>query len=302
MTVSSQLPSALQAVLCGLECAYIEDGAGGPTVPSLDLWANLLRAIDPARIDLRELPVILRLSKRAVRTRIATAVRRGWVEELKTDRGGGLVRLTPIGSEVAVRWKALQQAAEDRWQTRAGLHVAKQLRTSLEALVAAFPLEHPHYPASYGLADASITGGNGVDWKPVPRSGTDTVSNLPLSALVSQAVVAFAMQYEELSPVALSLSASVIRQIPAEGRLLQDLGRSPGVAALIRHGFVHASGSSGREIAYLTPRGLEVQREYENRIHIVETSWQRQFGKDRIAALICALREVRVWRVSGHLG
>jgi hypothetical protein len=141
-----------------------------------------------------------------------------------------------------------------------------------------------------------------VDWKPVYRTGTDTVSNLPLSALVSQALVAFAMQYEELSPVALSLSTSVIRQIPEEGRPLHELGRSPGVSALIRHGFMHASGPSEREIASLTTRGLEVRRLYEKRIHAVETHWQRQFGKDRVAALVCALEEAGVRQASRPLG
>jgi hypothetical protein len=302
MTVSSPLPSGLHAVLLGLERAYTEEGAGRPSVPSLDLWANLLRAVDPAGIDRRELPAILRLSKRAVRTRVSTVVRYGWVEELKTDRSEGIVRLTSRGSEVAARWKGLQQKAEDMWEARAGLHWLDKLRTSLEDLVAAFPLEHPHYPASYGPADASITGGNGVDWKPVHRSGANTVSDLPLSALVSQALVAFAMQYEELSPVALSLSTTVIRQIPAEGRPLQELGRSPGVSALIRHGFVRVSGPSGREIACLTTRGLEVHSAYGERIHTVVTSWRQLFGKDRVAALVCALEEAGVRQASRHVG
>ena len=42
----------------------------------------------------------------------------------------------------------------------------------------------------------------------MPREGGDTVSHLPLSALVSEALVAFAMDYEEESPVALSLSTT----------------------------------------------------------------------------------------------
>jgi hypothetical protein len=176
------------------------------------------------------------------------------------------------------------------------------LRSSLEDLVAAFPLEHPHYPAGYGPADASITGGNGVDWKPVHRTGANGVSDLPLSALVSQVLVAFAMQYEELSPVALSLSTTVIRQIPAEGRPLRELGRSPGVSALIRHGFVRAIGRSGGEIACLTAGGLEVYRAYEKRIHTVETSWRQQFGKDRVAALLCALEEAGVRQASRQVG
>ncbi len=301
MTVSSRLPSLLHAALRGMERTYTEEGAGKPPVPPLDLWANLLRAVDPAGIDCRELPSILRLSKRAVRTRVSAAVRRGWIEELKDCRSKGIVRLTSRGTEVAARWRGLQQTAEDMWQARVGLPLSNKLRTSLEDLVAAFPLEHPHYPASYGPADASITGGNGVDWKPVHRTGANTVSDLPLSALVSQALVAFAMQYEELSPVALSLSTTVIRQIPPEGRPLHELGRSPGVSALIRHGFVRASGPGGRETAWLTERGLEVHRVYEKRIHTAETSWHQKFGKDRVTALAWALEEAGVQAIR-HVG
>lgn len=301
MSVSS-LPSLLHGALDGLELIYSEEGAGKHPFPSLDLWANLLRGVDRAGIDRRELPSILRLSKRAVRTRVSTAVRHGWVEDLLNDRSGGTVRLTSRGFEVVARWKGLQRRAEDMWQARTGLQLSNRLRSALEDLVAEFPLEHPHYPASYGPADASITGGNGVDWKPVYRVGANTVSDLPLSALVSQALVAFAMQYEELSPVALSLSTTVIRQIPAEGRLLKELGRSPGVSALIRHGYVRAGGPSGKEIACLTRRGLEVHRAYEERIQTVEASWRQRFGEDRVAALVFALEEVRVQPALRHLG
>lgn len=292
MAVSSPLPSQLLAILTAIERAYREDGAGGAALPSLDLWANLLRAVDRVGIGRRELPSILRLSKRAVRTRVATAIRHGWIEEAREDQGEDIVRLTTRGSEMADRWKRLQPTAEDKWKTGAGVRLSKSLRASLEDLVAAFPLEHPHYPASYGPADASITGGNGADWKPVHRAGNETVSCLPLSALVSQAWVAFAMQYEDLSPVALSLSTSVIRQIPLEGRPLREIGKSPGVSALIRHGFVCASGPSDSEILWLTERGLEVYRKYEERIHIVETAWRQEFGRDRLAGLIAALKEV----------
>jgi hypothetical protein len=215
------------------------------------------------------------------------------VEELKASRGAGIVRLTLRGSDVAARWKALQPTAEERWQATVGMHgPGKLLRASLEDLVAALPLEHPHYPASYGAADASITGGNGEDWKAVPRKESDTVSDLPLSALISQTLVAFAMQYEEQSPVALSLSTDVIRRIPAGGRPLGELGTSPGVSALLRHGFVRVSGTSGREIASLTPRGLAVHCAYEQRIHAVETSWRETFGNDRVTALLYALQEI----------
>ena len=77
------------------------------------------------------------------------------------------------------------------------------------------------------------------------------------------------------------------------GRPLQKLRHSPGASALIRHGFVHASGSGGKEMAWLTSRGFEVHRAYEKLIHTVDTSWQRQFGKDRVAALVSPLEDAR---------
>jgi len=277
----------------GLEQACAEQGAGRPPVPSLDMWANLLRVLTPAGIDRRELPAAVRLSKRAVRTRVSTAVRHRWVEEVATGRGEGIVRLTPQGCKLAARWEDLLRAAEHSWQARVGLPQAGKLRASLENLVAAFPLEHPHYPASYGPADASITGGNGVDWKPVYRTGENSTLDLPVSALVSQSLVALAMDYEELSPVAFSLSSTVIRQIATKGRRLLELGRSPGVSALIRHGFIRTSGHGGQQIAYLTHRGLDVHRAYEDRVLTVENRWRRQFGSERIAALLCALEEVQ---------
>ena len=75
MTGSSTLASTLRAVMSGLEHAYGEEGAGRPPFPSLDMWANLLRVVPPAGIDRREFPAMVRLSKRAVRTRVSTAVR-----------------------------------------------------------------------------------------------------------------------------------------------------------------------------------------------------------------------------------
>lgn len=48
---------------------------------------------------------------------------------------------------------------------------------------------------------------------------------LPLSVLLSQVIVAFAIYYEKLSPVSLSLSAAIIRRIRAEGRRLRELAK-----------------------------------------------------------------------------
>jgi hypothetical protein len=292
MNAPAILPSLLWAVQGALERAYINEGAGDDGMPSLDLWANLLRALDNGGTDRRELPAILRLSKRALRSRVSTAARHGWVGELQSGRGQAKVRLTARGSGVTSRWKSLQGSAEERWRTGIGVNRTDRLRTSLEQLVAALPLEHPHYPASYGAADASITGGKGQDWQPVLRGNGDTVSDLPLSALVSQALVAFAISYEEKSPVALSLSGTVIRLIPPAGRPLLGLGDSAGISALVRHGFLRLSGNAGGDIVHLTPKGLAVSGAYDGRIQAVETEWRHEFGDVSVTLLRRALEEV----------
>jgi len=261
-------------------------------MPPLHLWANLLRAVNENPISLRALPAALRLSKRAVKSRITSASRCGWIEELRLGKGDVAVRLTTRGLKMAARWNSLQEAAEKRWRTNVGADAAARLRSSIEAIMTLFPLEHPHYPAGYGAADASITGGNGRDWKGVSRESGDTVSNLPLSALVSQTLVAFAMDYEERSPVALSLSTAVIKRIPADGRPLDEFSDSAGVSALIRHGFLRVSGNGRSKTVFLTPRGLSVNEAYDGRIRAVESGWRIRFGNESVTALRRVLEDV----------
>lgn len=292
MSDTYSLPWLLWNALGSVEVAYELLGAGKAGMPSLDIWANLLRAIDSDGTAVHELPFALRLSKRAVRTRAAAAARRGWIEQVKMGRGKDRILLTSSGAAVAGRWKTLESAAERHWHAEIGMKRAWRLRTALESVVAAFPLEHPHYPASYGAADARVTGGNGNDWKAVPRESCSMVSNLPWSALISQALVAFAMDYESMSPVALSLSATIIKQIPADGILLSKLGNSAGVSALVRHGFLSTSISSGGDIAFLTSRGESVGNLFETRIRKVEVQWCTSIGDERIAALREALESL----------
>ncbi len=285
LSLESTLPSLLRITLDGLEQAHIARGAGNGVMPSLDEWSNLLRVLDAAGRDRSELPTMLRLSKRAVRTRITSAVRYGRILVLKASPGQELVRLTDSYSNLPAHWQSLQHAAEKQWQQKVGADHATALRAALEEVVAKLTLEHPHYPASYGPADASITGGNGQDWKAVPRGAGDTVSYLPLSALLSQNLVAFAMDYETRSPVALSLSAAVIMRIPPVGLPLKGFGNSVGISALNRHGFVLLNGSRSSGTIYLTRKGLEVREAYHERIQAVEAEWRDKLGANAIQTL-----------------
>ena len=85
------------------------------------------------------------------------------------------------------------------------------MRTALVALVDQFGLELPHYWISYGGSDPRVTGGkfrpakagppripaHGQDWAPVLREEGVSSADLPLTALLSQALTGFAIDYEE---------------------------------------------------------------------------------------------------------
>jgi hypothetical protein len=157
------------------------------------LWSNLLRLVDEEGADRKALPANLRLSKRVVKTTVDGLERHGWATV-----DDGIVRLTEVARRSCDEWATAIAAAESRWQGAAAL------RAPLEAVVSQLPVEHPHYPCGYGTADWRVTGGPGVDWKPVARDrAADTVTSLSLLALLSQALVGFAVEYESRVPFAL---------------------------------------------------------------------------------------------------
>jgi hypothetical protein len=292
---AANLPTLLWTTLSALDIAHSEQGAGRGGLPSLEMWSNAVRAFDVDGVERRRLPVSLRLSKRAVRANLIAAARRGWAEEMPAGPAGRRtvkVRLTAEGAEAAARWEPLRGAAEAVWGARAGTYEAHELRRALEDLVSRFPLEHPHFPAAYGAADATVTGGNGREFSPVYRQGGGTVASLPLSALVSQALTAFAMAYEQQAGVALWLSALVLRRVPPEGRSVRDLGRTAGLSALERHGYVRAQPASTGRWVQLTDRGRLVSDAYERRIDQVERDWGAQYGQQVVGAVRHGLERI----------
>ena len=141
----------------------------------------------------------------------------------------------------------------------------------------ALPLEYSHYPCGYGAADWRITGGLGVDWKPVRRNATvDTVRGLPLLALLSQALVGFAAEYESrvLSAmvVGVYLDACFVHgslplvEVPP---VLMITGN--GKSSLERHGAVQVDRSKR---VTLTPLGRWLRDTYRPTVEAIESSWE----------------------------
>jgi hypothetical protein len=321
--------------------------AGYSEVLSLEIHANLLRHLPDAGSDVRDVPRLARVSKRAARSNIVIAVRRGWL--VLGDETGKHAQLTAAGRSARETCEECVVLAEESWRERFGHEVVARLRSSLEALVAQFDLELPHHPTGYGPADSSVTGGvagrwgrrhalrvkglpglvfdpvaehdaaeaweeasggrlyvrdTGQDWRPVPRGEGDTVSKLSLFALLSQALMAFAIDYEGCGGLALARSGNILRRIGDEGveialRTSGSSGLVPAdglFAGLERHAYaaVVADPDDQRKGRLtLTEKGERVRDAYDDIVVAIEQRWKRRYGAAVVRELRAALSSVQ---------
>jgi len=228
------------------------------------LWSNLLRVAGDDGVDRKALPSLVRLSRRAVRTTVDALVRHEWASV-----EGGVLGLTDVAKQSRREWGAAIGQAEATWPG------SSSLRAPLEAFVAQLPVEYSHYPCGYGAADQRVTGGPGADWKPVNRNpAADTVSSASLLALLSQALVGFAAEYESRVPFPLMVGVHLDAAF-ADGPV--PLADAPpalmiagnGKSGLERHGAVEVDQS--RQVR-LTPLGSKVRDAYRPTVQIVESS------------------------------
>ena len=228
------------------------------------LWSNLLRMIGDDGVDRNALPLSLRLSKRAVKTTVDRVARHGWA---RVD--GGVVRLSEAARRARDEWAAAMVRAETTWPATASL------RAPLEAFVSRLPLEHSHYPCGYGTADWRITGGPGVDWKAVVRDPqADTVGSLSMLALLSQALVGFAVEYESRLPSAIVVGVYLDAAFADDSVPLADappvlMITGIGKSSIERHGVVEVDRS--KQVT-LTPVGRRLRDAYRPTAEAVESS------------------------------
>ena len=228
------------------------------------LWSNLLRVVGDDGVDSKALPSLARLSKRALRVTVNRTARHGWVSV-----DGGVVRLTEEARRARDGWGRAIARAESTWPG------VTSLREPLEAFVSRLPLEYSHYPCGYGTADWRITGGPGVDWTAVPRDrGADTVSTLPVIALLSQALVGFSVEYESRVPFAILVgvyfdAAFAGGSVPLAAAPPALMITGSGKSSLERHGAVSVDAS--KQVT-LTSAGVRVRDAYRPTVEAVEGS------------------------------
>lgn len=207
--------------------------------PGLCTESVVLRPLAAGPVPVRELWRRARVSKRAMTTMLKAAHRRGLVA---VDDAASLL-VDPPAVEPATC-------------------------APLVELVSRFELEHPHFPVTYGTADQSFTGGPGVDWEPVPREGP--ADGLPLTALLSQALVAFGIEYERAGRGPIMWAASLVRG---------DHASMP--SGMDRHGVIEGGEP--------TPLGRHVRDGYAALCANIEESWRARFGGALIDDVIAAV-------------
>jgi hypothetical protein len=229
------------------------------------LWSNLLRVVSDDGVELKTLPSLVRLSKRVVKAVVDGQARHGWAQA-----DASVVRLTDEARRARDEWGAAIARAESTWPG------ATSLRAPLQAFVSRLPLEHSHYPCGYGTADWRITGGPGVDWKAVHRDPeADTVSSLSVLALLSEALVGFAVEYESRLFNAIVVGVYLDAAFADDSVPLADVPpvlritgkRSSG---LENHGVVEVDRSSNH--VALTPVGCALRDAYRPTVKAVESS------------------------------
>ena len=312
------LPTLLSHALIGFEQEYdalIEDEAltdgealaeGQASAPHLGVWANVLRVIGDDGLDLRDLGTRAILAKRAVRVVVRDLEAQGWltVEKATNVRGPKVLRLTAAGQQARASGERLAAAVEERWRRRYGAARIDGLRAALAATGDSIAVELPHYLTGYGPGDGAITGGpylaeepgppripaRGEEWPVVLRQSK--AAELPLFALVSIVLAAFAIDYERERLGDLR-SASTLLQDVVDGGVPLERVRERGVTGSgrstpERHLLVvvaRRKRGAATQLVYPTPKARRIRDSYPHLVMEIERNWQAEHGAQTMATL-----------------
>jgi methyltransferase (TIGR00027 family) len=279
---------------------------GAPWLTSLLMYANCLRHLPDAGITIAEL-----LGRARTGTNL-DGMRRWRYVTFTPDPGHGkrpkpdaLIRPTVWGIEARDTWQAVIPQVEYRWRDRLGTATFDQL---LAALAAVGEQLDPRLPdclpiLGYGLFTRRDRGGKDPA---VPVAATFPVDSrpigdLPLWALLSRPLRAFAEQYEAEPGPSLAISANILRVLTEAGVRTRDIPVLGGVSkesvamamGVMRKSGLAAEGpdpAGGRfKVTRLTARGVALRDEYPALAADIERDWRTRFGDAAVTALRQAL-------------
>ena len=284
-----------------------EDGA----IPQLPAWANVLRVIDAEGTDQNDIVRRAVVAKRVARIAVQRLERRGRLAvEARTIPGkrgkARIVMLTPDGAKSRARAESLVATLQDEWRQRFGDDAIDGLRAALTSVVNRLPIELPHHVTGYGEGDPSVTGGDyhaeqpgppripahGQEWPVVLREAGSDAGNLPLPALLSQVLAAFAIDYDRERLGGLNRTSNFLRFVGDDGIPLEqasNLGGVSGNGKTLHERHLDVVVEPGRPSdmtrrVYPTPKSRRARDAYPHLVMEVEDRWRDEYGDAIVAA------------------
>jgi DNA-binding MarR family transcriptional regulator len=271
----------------------------GPWLVSLVMWSNCMQFIGEEGLSVRELERRARTA-----TNLAGMERWGYIfvepdpsdRRPKPPRSAWLIRATPAGRKAQQIWRPLFDDIEKRWRERFGDGAIDELRASLWAVADQVDMELPHCMPilKYGLYSA------GRDYEPRSSVGSESAdggSRLPLPALLSRVLLAFAIDFESESDLSLAICANIVRVLDEKGVRVRDLPQLAGVSKEAismamgilrkkRFAVVEREKSGSRaKVIRLTAKGREAQDAHQKLLRTTEEHWEARFAKQTIRGL-----------------
>jgi DNA-binding MarR family transcriptional regulator len=261
-----------------------------PWLVSLVMWATCMQFVADDGISVKELEQRARTP-----TNLKGMERWRYVDVRPGPSGGRFVVSTPGGRAAREVWSPLFGITEQRWVDRFGADGVRRVREALVALHDQFDVALPWcLPiVHYGMFSVHAR----TDPPPADERGAD----LPLSALLSRALLMVAIEFEQRSEVSLAIGANVLRVLGDEPTRPQDLPARTGTSKeavkmalgvlekrLLVTAGPNPAGGRGK-VVRLTDRGRAVRRHAVDLIDTIEARWQDRFGKEAVANLRAAL-------------
>jgi DNA-binding MarR family transcriptional regulator len=275
-----------------------------PWLVSLVMWASCMKFVGPDGVQLAELERLAR-----TRTNLAGMQRWGYVAVTPgpTDRDPkrpgpeAVVRATAGGRKAQEIWGPLFGVIGDRWRERFGDKAVANLRAALSVIVDRLDSDLPECLPILGYGLFSKGRGDHLTRSADEQTRPDGDANLPLSALLSRVLLAFALDFEGESNVSLAIGANVLRVLDDDGVRVRDIPTLTGVSKessamsagyLEKQGYVTIepvpSPDRGRRLR-LTAQGRRAQQDASELVSTIEERWQTRFGTDAVRSLRSSL-------------
>ena len=268
--------------------------AGAPWLTSLLMWANCLRHLPDEGITVAEL-------RRRARTGTNLDGMRRWrYVSYAPDPGrgkrpgpGATVIPTAAGRRARAVWAAATEETEARWRERFGAAAIDDLRAALADVVARLDPALPDCLRSSATPCARHSNPKRptAEKQPTPsRSRAPRRPDLPLWALLSRPLLAFALEYERAPGPSLAVSANVLRVIGPDGVRTRDIPALAGIskeAVAMAVGRLAESGlategpdpaAAGSRSPASPPRAPPPATRTTRRAAAIEADWRARFG------------------------